>query len=118
MEIAITDFIKNEDLTNYCNSIANSGLQNIGEITWNNAKNQSDFIFVTEENKDKFIEYFDKFGAWDDLETWSLIELNGLFIQFVSGDWDEYEFYKKENDLESGPGNIYESGEQIYFDLA
>lgn len=118
MEINITDFVKNANTETYCNSIVNSGLKNIGEITWNNAKTETKYSYVTEDNKNKFIAYFDEFGCWDDLEIWSISELNGLFIQFISGDLQEYEFEIQENIPEDErKGTIYIQEEEYYFTL-
>lgn len=37
MEIDVTDIIENHELTDYSDSVHNSGLDNIGQITWSNA---------------------------------------------------------------------------------
>jgi len=117
MEINITDFILNSDKKSYSNSIANSGLDNIGAITWDNAKNETKYNYVTEVNKDSFIKYFDMFSAWEDFETWPINELNGLFLQFISGDYEEYIFYKDNNDLDNLPSHLFESGDNWYYSL-
>ena len=121
-EIDVTDFYNNEDPLNYSNSIANSGLQNISEITWNNAK-KSPHNFVNKKNRQTFIDYFKEFGAWDDLAEWGNNELNALFIQEISqyinekkcfDTWEEYE--RSEQVLH----NLFyvESEKKIYFTLS
>lgn len=89
-EININSIMNNPlfDPFYYSNSIANSGLNNIGQLTWENAKNSS-LQFVTNENKQLFIDYFLGFGAWEENELQNINELNALFIQFVSGDLNE-----------------------------
>ena len=115
LEIDITEFVNNEDTTEYCNSIANSGLTNIGQITWNNAKN-CNFQFVTEENKNEFLNYFLEFGAWEIEELNSIDMLNSLFIQYISGDIQSFKWEEEngipENERES---NIFISDNRFYF---
>lgn len=90
MEINVNKLLDHR-LEDYSDSVFNSGMQNIGRITWNNAVN-CDLNFVSEDNKEEFIDYFAEFGAWslDEIKAWSLDELNGLFIQLVSGDMQTY----------------------------
>jgi len=128
MELKITEFFNdfkngNDDTTNYQNSIANSGMKNIGEITWNNAK-ESTTHFVTEENKQEVIDYFDAFGAWDDLAEWPTSELNGLLIQDIVSniqdleelcewDWNQYEIDSQAGQIS---GMIFKgTDDQVYF---
>jgi len=117
MEIDITSFYEKEDTTEFSNSIANSGLKDIGEITWQKSQNTS-YEFVTDENKKEFVSYFKEFGAWDDLEEWSIEKLNTLFIQTISGDineikafdsWEEYQESKQvsHNIFKSDHNKIY-----------
>jgi len=117
MEIEITQFISKEEPKNYSNSIHNSGLQNIGEITWDNAK-KANHSFVTKDNRQIFIDYFNEFGAWDDLDQWPLIELNALFVQMISGDiqemesYDSFEEYEKSDQTSS---SIFKTTDNKYF---
>jgi len=73
-EIDITDIITSEGYhtREICNSIANSGLQNIGQITWNNANERAKEEAIQRAFKDIDIEdlmsYFREYGAWTDEE--------------------------------------------------
>jgi hypothetical protein len=126
MELKITDFFNNfkngnDDTTNYQNSIAVSGMKDIGKITWDNAKS-SPIHFVTEENKQEVIDYFDAFGAWDDLAEWPVKELNALLIQDIVSniqdleqlcewDWDQYEIDSQAGQIS---GMIFQSDNDVY----
>lgn len=120
-EINITEFYNQENAKDYCNSIANSGLQNIGQITWNNAK-ECNHTFVTEENKQTFIDYFAEFGAWEDLEDWPINELNALVIQELSHSIDErsmFDSWEEYEDSDQVSHNLFyhESENKYYFTL-
>jgi len=102
MELNITDFFYNARTKDYQNSVFNSGLENIGTITWNNALRDSDkYTFATEENQEALKGWLAEFGAWtpEEMDTWDLKDLNALLIQFVAGwvqekedvSWEEYE---------------------------
>jgi len=117
MEINVTKFVKRADAALYSNSIAKSGLNNIGQITWNKAKT-SKYSFVTEENRQVFIDYFDEYGAWDDLEDWPINELNGLFIQELSSQLNELEMFDTYEEFEESDQvqhNIFKTDENEYY---
>ena len=90
MELDITCML-DERLKDYSDSIANSGLRNIAKVTWNNAL-KSDISFVTNESIKEVREYLSTFGAWSlqELNEFTLNEVNALVIQLVSGDLQEY----------------------------
>jgi len=122
MELNITDFYRNARTLDYQNSVFNSGLQNIGEITWNRAKRDSGkYAFATKENRERLIEWLDGFGAWEreEMNAWTLRELNALMIQFVSawiqdkGDrtWPEYE---KASESGQVGGELFENDGEIF----
>ena len=118
-EIKITDFVNNADTRVYSNSIANSGMQDIGKVTWNNAK-KSEFSFINKSNKQDCIDFFKEYGAWDDLDKWPIKELNALFIQMVSGDLNEmdaFDSYEEYEASEQVSHNIFKSGDDWYFGL-
>ncbi len=94
-EIKVTEFVKNASPELYSASIAETGLTNIGKITWNNAL-ESSYEFVTEENREYFLDYFLSFGAWEKEEIDSIDELNALFIQELSATIREHEGYSEE----------------------
>ena len=90
MELDITCMLS-EDLYSYSNSIANTGLENIGQITWNNAL-ESEVSLVNDDNVEEIKDYIKTFGAWEreEIDGWSINETNALVIQLVSGDLQEY----------------------------
>ena len=90
MEININSIIKNPlfDPEFYCSSVARSGLNNIGEVTWQRAQNSA-YNFVNEDNKQAFIDYFLGFGAWEESELQNTNWINALFIQEISSQLNE-----------------------------
>jgi hypothetical protein len=120
MEINVTEFVKNENPVQFQQSIAESGLQNISQITWDNAK-ESEWEFVNEDNKQDVIDHFAEYGAWDDLEEWSINELNALLIQDISAsirEWECYDSYEEiEQAMEDGQisSRLYQSSDEYYF---
>ncbi len=87
MDIEITNFYKQAETEKYFNSIANSGKQNIGEITYNNALN-SHYKFVTVANIKAIRDYLNDIGFSEayDLDP---KEINAVFIQLISGEIQE-----------------------------
>ncbi len=91
MEIDITEFYYKEETLKYSNSIANSGLSNIGTITWGNAlvvAKSPEYQFINEDNKEIARQYFTNLGMGD-LENSTAIELNATFIQWISSEINE-----------------------------
>lgn len=93
IELNITDFFHSEDTRDYSDSIANSGQNNIGAITWGNAKDcEHDFVSAMSETEIQELRaFFASFGAWVDSEigNWNAQELNALLVQFISADIQE-----------------------------
>lgn len=92
MELDITAWVARfgDEPERFSDSIANSGLQNIGQITWRNAVAAADeCMLVTNDNRDALVEHFAEYGAWtrDELEAHSDAELNALLLQFIAGDY-------------------------------
>lgn len=131
MELNITKFFNNADHWHLCNSVAVLG-NNAAKITWQNAQDSSnDFTFVTESNKSEFVDYFKQFGAWsrEELENFSLVELNALLLQFISSDINDLDMFEDDNgelnwgEIESAQesgtisSNIFKSeyGEYFYY---
>lgn len=88
MSIDITDI----DLSyRYSDSIANSGLQNIGEITYRRACEDAPAALATQYDRRAFVGYFRDTGGWDDNEmvNWTDAEVMGLMLQFISADHTE-----------------------------
>ena len=108
LELNITDFFKTENPCDYSDTIANSGQQNIGQITYNNALN-SDYDFISplsDTETQELRDFFLSFGDWEkeEINNWSARELNALLSQFISGDLREQ---TDEN------GNIYAENNPI-----
>ena len=59
MEINITKFFEAENPQYYCTGIAETGMDDIGQITWKRAK-KAEYEFVTNNNRQEFIDYFDE----------------------------------------------------------
>lgn len=95
MELNITSFVRkySDCMSNFSDSIANSGLQNIGAITWRNACNvMADESAWLTSDLEALQAYFAGFGAWDrsELEAMSGQELNALLVQFIASAYQEY----------------------------
>lgn len=119
MELNITNFFYNSEPVYYQDSVANSGLENIGHVTWQNAlRDSDDHTFATEQNQKALKGWLAEFGAWspEEMDTWDLKDLNALMIQFVAG-WVEeknrftWEEYEKESCAGQVSGCLYEDTE-------
>lgn len=92
MDINITKFYNEAAPKDYSASVAEIGW-NAGADTWRAACDDSaDYMMLDDDDKrDAFRQHVRSFGAWSDEEiaAWTDIELNALFIQFVSGDMRE-----------------------------
>ena len=75
----------------YSDSIANSRLQNIGEITYRRACEDAPAALAAQYDRTAFVDYFRTTGAWNDAEmvNWTDAEVMGLMLQFISGDHSE-----------------------------
>ena len=89
MEINITRFYNEAAPMDYSASRAEIG-QDAGPSTWRAAcEDAPDYNMLdTDDKRDAFRRFVKGFGAWsqEEITAWSDIELNALFIQFVSGD--------------------------------
>jgi len=97
MELEITDFVEQlesglVDPSFYCDSIAHSGLSNIGQVTWNRALHAGHDLVTTEEQIQEAKDHFAEYGAWDDdeIESWSQKDVNALLVQDICADYKEY----------------------------
>jgi len=138
-EIDITDIITSESFhtRELSNSIANSGLQNIGQATWNNANEKAKEELIQKAFKDieteGLMDYFREYGAWTDGE---LLEhgkagLISLTLQFIASDLQEagiedwqdvesFDWQQYEEDCQAGQlsGNLFKGDDgRIYFSL-
>jgi hypothetical protein len=101
MELDITRFVRaNRDcMSNFSSSIAESGLQNIGQVTWRNATEaMADESSWLTSDLTTLQDYFGEFGAWErnELADMSGQDLNALLVQFIAGDFQEYANAKAE----------------------
>lgn len=96
MDLDITRFVRanRHNLNDFADSVAHSGLQNIGALTWAAAVREGEKapIVTTESHLDDLVDHFADYGAWsrEELEAHTPAELNGLLIQFVAGDVERY----------------------------
>lgn len=88
LEIDVTEFAATRNMRYYQDSVARSGLEDIGRVTWENSLDAAlDYPWINEENKELFCASLDDEGAWssDELRAMSDQELSALAIQFVAG---------------------------------
>jgi hypothetical protein len=101
LEINCQFWIDNYDLSDFSNSIANSGDRDIGRHTWENAceaildgyksQDASQQIITSTASRRMCIDYFQEFGAWSkpQLNTMTNIELSALALQYIAGNYRE-----------------------------
>lgn len=133
MEINVTHLVDGHldlslDLCQFSDSVFNSGLQDIGEITWKNACEYAAYNpLCSVEQLPELRDWISDFGAWDtkDITGMTDTELNALLLQFVSGDIRETEHYSGDTEFdqltayladEDNTGRLYgEVGGQWFF---
>lgn len=110
MEIDITAFLSyyQDDMARFSNSRAESGLDNIGEITWRNARTamaESEDWLTSD--LDYLRSYFLDCGAWDteELAAMSGQDLNALLVQFIASDCQAREQAEERGELEEWEEN-------------
>ncbi len=122
MEINIDKQMEMENCL-FCSSVAESGLSNIGQITWNNTLEETELNYVNQENKEEFLQYFLSFGAWEKEEIDSIEELNALAIQEIAHRIREFENYDclkeyKKDEMEGSiMGGIFKHNGSHYITL-
>lgn len=95
MDLNVTAFVTAyaDCMERFSSSIAESGLQNIGQITWRNAlkamDEPSNWLCA---DLDALVDHFADYGAWEraELESMSGLELNALLVQFVAGEYQQH----------------------------
>lgn len=116
MEVDVTHLWKQGSrLRRFSDSIAQSGRQDIGKITWTAAQEEARVRpLVKAEDQDTLRDWIREFGAWDDAEvsTMSDMDTNALLIQFVAGDCLEY---LEHHDPEQVRLFFSEDQEQVFF---
>jgi len=104
MEVNVTA-VMTHNLADYSNSVARSGLANIGQVTWQNAVEAIEALdapLVPSEGQEELRSWISEFGAWDDeeIEAMSDAETSALLLQMVAGDGQEYLEAEAEGRLE------------------
>lgn len=132
MEIDITSFVTNADPFDFSASRAERG-QNAGLETWANAtaEGASSPFLTSEAQLDAMRAFVKSSGGWDckEIAAFSDVDLNALFIQWVSGDmremgldacelddfdWEDYEELCQAGQMS---GRIFKGGDNYYFEL-
>lgn len=116
MELNITKFMQSQNMKAYSASIAETYIENIGDLTWTAAQEYATSHPWTDDLRflrDMFAEY----GAWpiQELDAMSGTELNALLTQIIAGDIREYETYQSDAEYQQGADNGQASG-SIYHD--
>jgi hypothetical protein len=97
-------------------SIASSGLQNIGAITWRNAVDVAHNETLTAGwDADELVGHFADYGAWDrsELEAMPEGELFALLMQFIAGDYQRY--VSEDFDAQAEGGNLYKGDDERWY---
>ena len=128
MQINITRFYREACPMDYSASVAEIGA-NAGPDTWNAAKSCDWNMLDTEEKLQAFRDWVKPSGGWteEEINAWSDLELNALFVQWVSGDirecleWDVEDVWANYAEMaEAGqvPSNLWRDDQgQIWFSL-
>ena len=130
MEINITKFFTEEACPrNYAASAAEMG-QDAARITWEAAKEDAGFFqFIdTPEKIEAFKAFVLDSGGWsqDEIDAWSVREINALFLQWVAGDirecleWDVDDIWATYEEMaEAGqvPSRLFRTDDAVYFSL-
>lgn len=95
MEINVTAIMTEHTLSDYSDSIARSGRQDIGRVTWRNACEAIEALdtpLVPSEGQDDLRSWIREFGAWDSSEIAAMsdVETQALLLQFIAGDGQGY----------------------------
>jgi len=124
MELDITEFAMTECPRDFQASIAEIG-NNAARYTWRAAL-ECGVMFVTDANKQEFIDHFKEYGAWseEEMNAWSEEEMNALVIQEISSqmrdfsddhisewNWDDYQAQSETGRI---GGMLFKSEGKIY----
>ena len=128
MQINITKFYNEAAPINYSASVAEIGA-NAGPDTWNAAKDDAmDWNMLdTDEKRQAFRDWVKQSGGWsqEEIGAWGDVEINALFVQWVSGDIREMEGLDIEDwqgYYNAGNGglvscNLWEQDGEVWFSL-
>lgn len=131
MEIDITKFVSETDTWGLSGSIATHGA-NAGPDTWGNALREANQapLLTTDEQLQALRDYIQETGFSEDVQSYGAKECNALFIQLIAGDMresgmdgtdlDEFDWEAYEVQCQKGSisGNIFKSGDKIYYLLS
>lgn len=124
MEIKVTEYVKNVDCRQFSDSIHNSGLENIGLLTWNNAVRQIEAeSLITADQQQEARDWLAGFGAWsdDEIKGWQDNEVEALLLQFIAGDIQEmemfatYEEYQEAAEAGQVSSRLFKTGDDEWF---
>lgn len=126
MEIDITEYVNEIDCSVFSQSRFESGLDNIGEITWNNAMEHVAIRgLVLPSQQGELRDYFREFGAWtnEEIDAMTDQETNALLVQLVARDvlemegFTTYEDYCDDVDKGGSSGALYfcDDGSWMYY---
>jgi len=122
MELDITLFVEKyrDCMERFSDSIARSGREDIGKITWLNAldavSDQAEpFLqgWDTHALQERFVDY----GAWSEQELADMTgqQLYALFVQFIAGDYQRYT--APDYDEEREGGSLYLANGRWYYSV-
>jgi hypothetical protein len=130
LQINVTHLVDGEpsDLQQYSDSINNSGLSNIGEFTWNNARRAArKASLVKSEDQDTLRDWIYELGGWtgDEVDAMSDVDTNALLLQFIAGDiqemhaHDDYEDYVSAQQEGTTSSHLWRADDgQWFFDVS
>ncbi len=132
MEVNITHFFNTAAPMDYSASVAEIG-NDAGSATWAAACEDSpdNMMLDTEDKREAFKDHIRGFGAWsyEEMATWTEIELNALFMQLISGDMreadigpestaDDWIAYEERAHAGQCGGNIFRATDgEVYYSL-
>jgi hypothetical protein len=102
-------------------SIAESGLDNIGQVTWRNALEYAEEypLLTTPEQIEEARDYFADFGAWEDdeIQGWDENTINALLVQDIAANIREMEHYDTLEEFfqENGRLGLGDNGEWYFY---
>ncbi len=131
MEVKITELFKEkEGFSQLSGSVFELG-DNAAKITWDNCLDKAEeeaFLISLPEEIAALKRFILDTGGWDteEIDSWSLQELNALFIQLIAGDVresegltnEDWELYEKEIEVGRVAGYIFKGiDKEIYYTL-
>lgn len=126
MDINISRFVAahSDAMEQFSDSVMNSGLSNIGQVTWRNAceamADESNWLCS---DLDVLTDHFSEYGAMEreELNAMDGQALNALLVQFVAGDYQGRAEAEEKGELdhwedtEGGRLFVNDAGEWFYY---